>query len=111
MLRHAKGIICNQLHEIEVTKLADVNCPACKNKLREPKTLAEFQQLEGDLKLQKKLQVKKVMNTLAIKAEEKGGKICPTCGADMKVRKNKKDNSSFWGCTNYPQCKTTRNIN
>lgn len=35
---------------------------------------------------------------------------CPRCGSDMKVRKNRKDLSKFWGCSRYPNCKGTINI-
>ncbi len=33
---------------------------------------------------------------------------CPICGGTMRVRHGAKDD--FWGCTNYPTCKGTRNI-
>lgn len=34
---------------------------------------------------------------------------CPACGARMVARTNRKDQSKFWGCSNYPRCKGTRN--
>ena len=37
--------------------------------------------------------------------------LCVTCGVSMRLRTNKKDGSSFWGCTNYPDCKKTRVAN
>ena len=33
---------------------------------------------------------------------------CPVCGGAMRVRHGK--TGDFWGCTNYPACKGTRNI-
>ncbi len=33
---------------------------------------------------------------------------CPLCGGTMRVRHGK--TGDFWGCTNYPACKGTRNI-
>lgn len=33
---------------------------------------------------------------------------CPVCGGTMRVRHGK--TGDFWGCTNYPACKGTRNI-
>lgn len=33
---------------------------------------------------------------------------CPVCGGVMRVRHGK--TGDFWGCTNYPACKGTRNI-
>jgi hypothetical protein len=38
-----------------------------------------------------------------------GTKICPQCGAPMILRVAKKGahvNKPFWGCTNYPKCKS-----
>lgn len=33
---------------------------------------------------------------------------CPTCDADMVLRKNRSTGAGFWGCANYPRCKGTR---
>jgi len=30
---------------------------------------------------------------------------CPVCGMTMVKRFKKADNSPFWGCSNYPDCK------
>jgi len=30
---------------------------------------------------------------------------CPLCGAPMRMRKTRKDNRPFWGCTEYPACR------
>ncbi|MFZ4397580.1 MAG: four helix bundle suffix domain-containing protein [Kiritimatiellia bacterium] len=33
------------------------------------------------------------------------GPKCPQCGAPTKLRKTRKDNKPFWGCTGYPACR------
>lgn len=38
------------------------------------------------------------------------GPMCPKCGSHMKER-NGRNKTKFWGCSNYPNCKGTRNIN
>jgi DNA topoisomerase-1 len=37
---------------------------------------------------------------------------CPECGAQMVLRKPKKhqDYDPFWGCSQYPECRGSRNI-
>lgn len=30
---------------------------------------------------------------------------CPQCGAPMTMRRTRKDNRPFWGCTQYPACR------
>ena len=34
---------------------------------------------------------------------------CPTCGAPMKIRSG--GYGEFWGCSKYPDCTTTVNLN
>jgi restriction system protein len=36
--------------------------------------------------------------------------VCPTCGGPMARRNNRKDHTSFWGCTFYPRCRGTRPV-
>ena len=36
-------------------------------------------------------------------AEE--GPKCPQCGAPTRLRRTRKDNKPFWGCTEYPACR------
>ena len=38
-------------------------------------------------------------------------KRCPRCGGFMTMRHNRKDGNDFWGCSNYPACSYTENIN
>lgn len=33
---------------------------------------------------------------------------CPECDGPMVSRTNSKNNTKFWGCKNYPNCKGTR---
>lgn len=33
---------------------------------------------------------------------------CPECGEPMVSRANKTTGQRFWGCSNYPTCKGTR---
>lgn len=35
-------------------------------------------------------------------AEE--GPKCPKCGAATRLRRTRKDNKPFWGCSEYPAC-------
>lgn len=36
--------------------------------------------------------------------------LCPLCNARMVPRKSKSSNNRvFWGCSNFPNCKGTRN--
>lgn len=32
---------------------------------------------------------------------------CVNCGTKMVERTRRKDGGAFWGCSNYPRCKTT----
>ena len=34
--------------------------------------------------------------------------ICPRCGGELVLRISKKDGKRFYGCSNYPQCKFTK---
>lgn len=36
--------------------------------------------------------------------------ICPKCGSDMVQRSNRRTKDHFWGCTKYPACRGTREI-
>lgn len=36
--------------------------------------------------------------------------VCPQCGATMRMRKTRKDNRAFWGCTQYPACRGVLNF-
>ena len=48
-------------------------------------------------------------NSNSKKLSKKSNVKCPSCGAPMFLRNGK--NGSFWGCSNYPDCKMTANDN
>ena len=35
---------------------------------------------------------------------------CPSCGIKMTTRVSKADSKAFWGCVNYPRCKSTLRV-
>jgi len=35
---------------------------------------------------------------------------CPKCGSEMVKRTGRKTGSTFWGCTSFPKCRGTRNV-
>ena len=37
-------------------------------------------------------------------------KVCPRCGAELLLRKNKKTEESFLGCSKFPKCRGTRKL-
>jgi len=45
----------------------------------------------------------------AARAQQEGraeeGPTCPKCGAPTRLRKTRKDNKPFWGCSEYPACR------
>lgn len=46
-------------------------------------------------------------------AQKTGAPTCPKCGSDMikrKVRKGEKAGQLFWGCSEFPTCRGTREI-
>jgi ssDNA-binding Zn-finger/Zn-ribbon topoisomerase 1 len=40
---------------------------------------------------------------------ERSRPLCPICGKKMTQRQRNSDKKSFWGCSDYPKCKGTRN--
>ncbi|WP_395716467.1 four helix bundle suffix domain-containing protein [Prosthecobacter sp.] len=44
------------------------------------------------------------------RAEQEGTPLCPICGKLMRRRTAGKTSSQFWGCSAYPNCKGTRDI-
>ena len=35
---------------------------------------------------------------------------CPECGNDMVIRRRRRDNNPFWGCSAFPSCRGTQNV-
>ncbi len=50
--------------------------------------------------------------SIMVKIITKPEPYCPDCGAKMRLRRPKADQDwpHFWGCSTYPDCKGTRNI-
>ncbi len=36
--------------------------------------------------------------------------LCPKCGSKLDLKMNRKDETEFYGCSNFPKCKYTRKI-
>jgi len=36
--------------------------------------------------------------------------VCPVCGKQMVLRKNRQTNEPFFGCSDFPRCRGTKNI-
>ena len=83
------------LSEEEITKAYDLLLP--------------YTQLSEELKQE---HTKNVENSIEVR-EAKKGKICPRCGAALVLRTVKKGDragNKFFGCSEYPKCRYTENI-
>lgn len=58
---------------------------------------------KGTTKYKKKEQNQKTTETYKIN-ETNESILCPLCGSPMILRKNKKNNNTFFGCSKYPNC-------
>jgi hypothetical protein len=130
--RHGKGIHCphNKGFSIEVIKAGDIDCLACKHILRnDPEAKEAFDKLIVDEKnrlkslmkpesykkswQQKKREAAKVRSVERVTIGDfysHSVPPCPKCKKAMIKRVNTAKNTQFWGCTQYPKCKGTRNI-
>jgi len=43
----------------------------------------------------------------SVPVRENDGPECPKCKGPMRLRENKQDGTSFWGCRMYPSCRGT----
>ncbi len=50
-----------------------------------------------------------VKHVKAIKNKKKNAIACPNCASPMVQRKSKNGNT-FWGCSRFPKCRTTKNM-
>ena len=95
---HIPGYKCGHHHYFEAKYVDEVNCKACKKALEEG-----------------------IQHTL--KSEEEHNKIwdgwwkkyptnpeCPKCGFPLIKRVNKITKKEFWGCCQFPNCKSTKEI-
>lgn len=55
----------------------------------------------------KKKHVRQVKKNISERKRKERLLICPRCGGDLIIRKGKHGN--FYGCSNYPKCKYTKN--
>ena len=46
----------------------------------------------------------------AAQPEGAAAPLCPKCGVPMVLRHRKSDGGDFWGCPNYPSCRSIVNI-
>ena len=56
----------------------------------------------------RKIHVKNIKRDITNKQKKLNNMICPRCGATLIIRNGK--NGEFVGCTNYPKCRFTKNI-
>nr|WP_319491600.1 DNA topoisomerase III [uncultured Desulfobacter sp.] len=63
------------------------------------------EKFQADIAAWVKNEVEQVKNGSGQKFEEKQGFSCPNCSRMLRQRKGK--NGLFWGCSGYPDCKTT----
>ncbi|MGD9825027.1 DNA topoisomerase III [Desulfobacter sp.] len=63
------------------------------------------EKFQADIAAWIKNEVEQVKNGSGQKFEEKQGFSCPNCSQLLRQRKGK--NGLFWGCSGYPDCKTT----
>jgi len=99
---HIPNIDCGHRHLYEAKRLGDVNCRSClklieeglSHNLPEGKTISKYE--------------RKRLN--AIKQLELKFGRCSKCGSLMTERVNKTTKEKFLGCTNYPNCKTTKTL-
>lgn len=100
---HIPNANCGRKHWNEAKAIDDVNCSDCLRLIKEgynhnlPEGKTDFRS-NGDKKRQAKAESEKL-------EREKLGKC--KCGCQRVKRQNKKDNSTFLGCSNYPKCKVT----
>ena len=67
--------------------------------------IVENQYSSNEKRLEHKNNVKEYQKSLQSKKDEK---LCPYCGAELKLRNGKY--GEFYGCNNYPKCKYTQKI-
>lgn len=67
--------------------------------------IAENQYSSKEKRLEHKKGVKEYQKSLK---EQKDKKLCPYCGAELKLRNGQY--GEFYGCSNYPKCKYTQKI-
>ena len=52
-----------------------------------------------------------VQNPCVTVSKEYNDRPCPACGSRRVKRKNRSTGNEFWGCSTFPSCRTSENIN
>lgn len=91
-------VITNSYYSENAHKLAKSNYIELWDR---PKLIEILQKSNGKALAEKVSTITK--SQLAVTSE-----YCPRCGANLVVRNGKK--GTFWGCTNYPKCRFTKDI-
>lgn len=95
--KYTKPILGKQTEQEKkaVAEVAREKCSKCgKNMVLKEGRFGKFMACEGYPEC-------KTTKAIEIKSEVK----CPNCGGDLVMRRSKKGRT-FWGCGNYPKCKT-----
>jgi len=100
---HIKGFDCGHYHVVDTNKLHHVDCYACRKHIDSNDELIKL------MKQQEKQDEQNRINKIKSKWVNKypNNPICPTCGFVMLERTNKQSGQKFFGCCQYPKCKTT----
>ncbi len=72
------------------------------------KKMEEYYNKLLELKITSSISKEEHIANIYKKQEQLQNGICPRCGGKLVVRNGK--NGSFFGCSNYPNCKFTKNI-
>lgn len=104
---HIPGLDCGHRHLFEAKYVSDVNCTACKKALASAEfvhNLKSDQQKEMDEANRERS--KRLNSIKGWKQKYPNNPDC-SCGFVMLERTNKSTGQSFYGCSQYPICKTT----
>jgi len=107
ILIHAKGVYCNHPHVHESYDIKQVTCKACKHVLQENKAAMSKFISDGNINVsQTKKRIREVDRKIIAESKSKYG-LCQKCLSKLVLRRNKKTNTDFLGCSKYPNCKYT----
>ena len=81
--------------------------PDCRETIDFPETV-EYVYKGKRVLVSKSLLAHQEGQTARTQQAEANAPTCPECGSPMELRKGKF--GRFWGCTNYPKCKTTQPV-
>lgn len=109
------------LTETDITNLYHILYPCTQvNDTAKQQHIADIerklaQKSAAESKKAKNVSQKEPKEAKITKPDEKTSKnqVCPKCGGNLVLRTAAKGNhvgNQFWGCTNYPKCRYTRNL-